>query len=125
MHVPPFSITAEDVASDPPAKRKQVTIAKKPPRFQALNEDAIWIIETDIARTRKALETREGPLTDKEHSRMMKSVEQMRKLRLTDAELNKMQDPDNLDDAALSEEFEERCKLHGLDPDAVRKVFGL
>jgi len=122
MQVEPFGIGAEDVANDEPSRRK-VVVHKRKPRFQALNDDMMWIAEEDIARTKKILKERDGILTDKEHARFIKTAEQLRKLRLTDAELNKMHDPAALDDEPLDEEFEELCVEHGLDPDAVRKVF--
>ncbi len=101
-------------------------MTKRPkPRFQALNDDMIWIAEAEISRLKKALKERDTPLTDREHSRFIKTSEQLRKLRLTDSELNKMHDPARMDDSLLDEEFDQRCADVGLDPRLVEKVLGL
>lgn len=85
----------------------------------------IWIAEQDIARTKKSLKEREGPLTDKEHARFIKTAEQLRKLRLTDSELNKMHDPATMAPQDLDDEFDERCEALGLDPRLVERALGL
>lgn len=123
-HVAPFTLESEDIDSE--VKRKRVVATKrKVPRFQALNDDMIWIAETDIARTKKALLERDSPLTDKEHSRFIKTAEQLRKLRLTDSELNKMHDPASMAPEDLDDEFDERCLALGLDPRLVERAIGL
>lgn len=123
-HVAPFTLESEDIDSG--VKRKRVVATKrKVPRFQALNDDMIWIAETDIARTKKALLERDSPLTDKEHSRFIKTAEQLRKLRLTDSELNKMHDPASMAPEDLDDEFDERCLALGLDPRLVERAIGL
>jgi len=107
-----------------PATTKALPV-KKQPRFQALNDDMIWIATEDIRRMKLVLETRQGPLNDKEHGRFIKTAEQLRKLRLTDAELNKMNDVGDADIGTLDDEFEERCRAAGLDPAKVAEVFGV
>lgn len=124
--VSPFTIESEDIDSD--VKRKKVVATKrKPARFQALNDDMIWIAEQDIARLKKSLKSRgdDSPMTDKEHSRFIKTSEQLRKLRLTDSELNKMHDPASMAPEDLDEEFDERCEALGLDPRLVERALGL
>jgi hypothetical protein len=123
-HVSPFTLESEDIDSD--VKRKKVVATKrKQPRFQALNDDMIWIAEQDISRTKKALLERDAPLTDREHSRFIKTAEQLRKLRLTDSELNKMHDPASMATDDLDDEFDERCEALGLDPRLVERAIGL
>lgn len=85
----------------------------------------IWIAETDIARTKKALLERDAPLTDREHARFIKTAEQLRKLRLTDSELNKMHDPASMAPEELDDEFDERCEALGLDPRLVERALGI
>jgi len=122
--VAPFTIEPESLDSD--VKRKKVVATqRKKPRFQALNDDMIWIAEQDIARTKKALKERDAPLTDREHSRFIKTAEQLRKLRLTDSELNKMHDPATMAPQDLDDEFDERCEALGLDPRLVERALGL
>lgn len=122
--VNPFTIESEDVDSD--VKRKKVVATKRvKPRFQALNDDMIWIAEQDIARLKKTLKERLAPLTDKEHARFIKTAEQLRKLRLTDSELNKMHDPASMATEDLDDEFDERCLALGLDPRLVERAIGL
>jgi hypothetical protein len=128
--VEPFPITFEDTDRGPDPKKvktrtKVVVKERKKPRFQALNDDMIWIAEQDIHRMKRELELSGRPLSPADHTRFIKTSEQLRKLRLTDAELNKMQDPGKLDDALIDEEFEERCEALGLDPNAVREALGL
>lgn len=122
--VSPFTLESEDIDSD--VKRKKVVATKrKQPRFQALNDDMIWIAEQDIARLKKSLKGNDRPMTDKEHSRFIKTTEQLRKLRLTDSELNKMHDPASMSPEDLDEEFDERCIALGLDPRLVERAIGL
>ena len=122
MKVNPFSITEEDVAGGEPDKVRPVT---KRPRFQALNDDMVWIAQEEIRRMKEVMHMRDGPLTDKEHARFIKTSEQLRKLRQTDAELNKANATGDMDDLDLDEEFFERCKDLDLDPDKVLEAFGL
>lgn len=111
---------------DSGVKRKTVVATKRAqPRFQALNDDMIWVAEQDIARLKKSLKQHDRPMTDKEHSRFIKTSEQLRKLRLTDSELNKMHDPATMDPAELGDEFDERCEALGLDPRLVERALGL
>ena len=122
--VAPFAIESEDIDSD--VKRKKVVATKrKQPRFQALNDDMIWIAEQDIARLKKTLQSRDEPLSDREHSRFIKTAEQLRKLRLTDSELNKRHDPAAMLTEELDDEFDTRCEALGLDPRLVERALGL
>ena len=121
--VEPFPIEAAEVAT--PEAPEPAKVVRRRPRFQALNEDMIWIAEQDIARMKSIMQRSTVPMTDKEHARFIKTAEQLRKLRLTDAELNKMQDPGAFDDTELDAEFNERCETAGLDADKVREVLGL
>lgn len=121
----PFPIEHGDTLPEEPKKKRKVEVQKRKPRFQALNDDMIWIAETDIARLKRTMEQRDTPLTDKEHSRFIRTAEQLRKLRLTDAELNKMHDPNSMAPELVDEEFDQRCEDLGLDPALVLKAFGL
>jgi hypothetical protein len=86
----------------------------------------IFIAEQDIARLKqKLVENPNVPLTDKEHARFIKTSEQLRKLRLTDSELNKMHDPASMKSEELDAEFDERCRALGLDPRLVERALGL
>ena len=122
--ISPFAITAGDFDAEETEAKKAQPVKKKP-RFQALNDDMIWIAEEDIRRTKKTMQGRDGPMTDREHARFIKTAEQLRKLRLTDAELNKIQDTGDLEMPELDDEFNDRCRERGLDPQAVLEVFGL
>lgn len=122
--VPPFKLTKDDVASNVDA-RKQVRLKPRKPQYQQLSEDAIWLLEMDLKRTRRSFEENGGMLTDKQHHRLIKGAEQVRKLRATEAELSKLSDPSQLDDDTLLAEFNERCEAAGLDPAKVRQVLGL
>lgn len=127
-NVSPFAITEGDVASEPVENQpeaKKVRPIQKKSRIHALNEDAVWAIEIDLHRFRQTLETRQGPLTDKEHARLMKTVEQLRKLRVTDADIEKQHSTSEMDEFELDDEFEERCKARGLDSKLVLEAFGL
>ena len=117
-------MTDGDFEAECDTPTKAVSVAKRP-RFQALNDDMMWIAEEDIRRTKQTMKARQGPLNDKEHARFIKTAEALRKLRLTDAELNKMNAPSDMDVGELDAEFEERCRERGLDPVKVAEVFGV
>lgn len=114
-------MTAEGVSPE----AKKVRPVQRKPRLKALNDDAVWAIEVDLHRFRTTLEQRQGPLTDKEHSRLLKTIEQLRKLRATDADIEKQHSAASMEEFELDSEFEERCVEQGLDPAKVLTVFGL
>ena len=123
-NVEPFGISEGDVAAEAPQAAKVRPIQKKS-RIHALNEDVVWAIETDLHRFRQTIENRPGPLTDKEHARLIKTAEQLRKLRVTDADIEKQHSASDLDQFELDAEFDQRCATLGLDPAKVLEAFGL
>lgn len=113
------------MAAETEAKKPKVRPIQKKDRVHTLNEDVVWALETDLARYRETLEYRTGPLTDKEHARLIKTAEQLRKMRLADAQIAKEHSTAELDDSVVDEEFEQRCQNLGLDPAKVLEAFGL
>ena len=119
-----FPITEGDVAAETETKQK-VRPIQKHDRVHTLNEDVLWVLETDLHRYRQTLQNRTGPLTDKEHQRLIKTAEQLRKMRRTEADIARANATSELDDLELDEEFESRCAALGLDADAVLEALGL